>query len=759
MSLAKIAVPVLVFVIPLTVYLYTLTPGIAPGDSTEMVTAAIVLGVPHQPSYPVNTLLGYLASRQEWLRKPSFDQGKLSFQTLSLVERVNAVSALLQALTVVVFYFLIMELFRYTGEHRNLKDKAHGIKARGNNGMITGLQWVKLVAFSASMYLAFSLIFWQYATKFEVFPLNNLLAVVLLLVAVRIARRSTQDKQEKNRITRERRSSVLLLISRSSGVLLLAFLAGLALTHHQTIILVFPAIMVLLWKDIVRLLSNVKGLIVSLVALLLGMAPFFLLLIWMAARKPPLNWGEVGGIEGAWAALTRKDFGTFSSYLVGFGPETSQAPVEQVSFYFTHTVFDFSIVGVVFVAVGIWYLWQQQRRLFWFVGMGVLTGLAFLMYANFPLLDSFNQATVLRFQMLPNMFMAIFLAFGLFAINSRIMGIRSRQLESRVGLFIGSAFLGATFLLPFFMNFSKASQRGNDLAQIYLKQAFALTPDNALVMLSGDIPNMTMDYFRLVELSGKDRRISFSPGQFHLSWFIPQLLRKYPELVIPPPQKGKQFTSTTQVVDANYGRWPIYVGPDLVVHDPELDQKYTLYPKHLLFLVKRKGEDINLEEWRDENQRLWEGIDLSLFGRLKKNTPLFEETILFQYTRHFFNVGYVYEEVGLYEDAVREYQRVLEIDPYFKEALAALGRVYGEKVDPRDYLTAIDYLVKYQSVLKKGEEEYGMAAQAKIYEYQEKAMKESTQEKSTQEEQDRSGITQEGDTEEATDSGARSTQE
>src|SRR3989337_4416608 len=123
MSLAKIAVPVLVFVIPFSVYLYTLSPSVAPGDSTEMVTAAIVLGVPHQPSYPVNTLLGYLSSRQEWMRKPILEAGRLTAQTMNPVERVNAVSAFLQALTVFTFYFLVLALFGYANSEAHGNDK------------------------------------------------------------------------------------------------------------------------------------------------------------------------------------------------------------------------------------------------------------------------------------------------------------------------------------------------------------------------------------------------------------------------------------------------------------------------------------------------------------------------------------------------------------------------------------------------------------------------------------------------------------
>src|SRR5437588_516850 len=44
------------------VYLRTLAPSVPPGDSPDLITAAVVLGVPHPPGYPLFTILGHLFS-------------------------------------------------------------------------------------------------------------------------------------------------------------------------------------------------------------------------------------------------------------------------------------------------------------------------------------------------------------------------------------------------------------------------------------------------------------------------------------------------------------------------------------------------------------------------------------------------------------------------------------------------------------------------------------------------------------------------
>ena len=678
--IGNIVIPLIVFGLPLIVYLYTLYPAVAPGDSTEMMTAAISLGVPHQPSYPVNIALGFLASKLPLPFSPAI--------------KVNAVSAFLQALTVLSVYWLILELFGY------VRAKRPDLNER-------------LAAFSASMFLAFSLIFWEYATKFEVFPLNNLFAAAILLLAARFGLKRTNEPSDK-----ETRRTLFYGLS-------LGVLTGMALTHHQTIVLIYPAIIFLIYKKGLAFLAKKTNILSIVVSVVLGALPFFVLLISIAAKKPFLNWGEVTGIGGAFDALLRRDFGTFSSYLVGFEAQAQTPYLDEILYYLKYVVFDFSILGALLSILGLRYLWTKEKRLFYFITIGIfVSGFVFLSYAGFPISDTFNQATVRRFMMLPNIFITLFLAFGFYAILDQLKQIETKGAVERWGIGFGIACLSLTFIFPFFMNFTKANNRQNWLTYKYTLDSFADTPDDALIMLSGDIPNMTVDYFRLVEKKEQDKRITFTPGQFHLSWFIPQLLGEYPDLLIPLPEKGKLFTSATQVVDANYGRWPIYVGPDLVANDPKLEEKYVLYPKNLLFLVKKKGEDINLEEWRTENDSLWSKIDLTLMNRLKKNTPLFEETIIFYYARHFYNTGSVYEDVKLYDDAVREYERVLKIDPYFKEALAGLGRLWGEKISPPDYVKAIEYLRNYQSLLGNSEAELGGAAENMIQDYQKKMLEE-----------------------------------
>ncbi|MBI2034605.1 MAG: DUF2723 domain-containing protein [Candidatus Levybacteria bacterium] len=736
--------PILVLLISLSVYLYTLSPTIMAGDNTEMVTAAAVLGIPHHSSYPVNTIIGYLFSRLP-ISAP-------------LAWKINAAAAVMQALSVMVFYFLTVSLFELS--HLNKMDIRHSGERKRIQNLDAGqasMTIFRLVAFSASLFFAFNLIFWNYGTKFEVFALNNLLVMLVLLVAVRL-RIGYQKSLDSGvgRLRRPPQNDVILASDRRKRVqnlhwlfYLLLLLIGLAVSHHQTAVLVLPLVAYLCFPFFKAMLRNEIGIAKVLLIIFLGILPFFSIM-YLASRNPPLNWGNPTTVEEALAALSRRDAGGLTPF-VGFEEVAKYTPVDQVLFYSKFIIFDFTVVGVAIGLIGLIGLYRTNRKIFLVVlGSFLISGFLFLSYANFPLTESFNQATVRRFHMLPNIFIGLFIAFGLLNIYKFIersnvhpgnvhlggahavtpqvgnenpgVGDGVGSTTKNIAVAFGKLCIVFLFVIPLAINFSKANHRDYALTEDYTIQSYSDTEDNALILVSGDIPLMTVNYFRYVEKKNKDHRIAFSPGQFHLPWDIPQLVSRNPDLVIPSPRPGKRFTTATQVIDANWGKRPIYVNPDLVSKDPELDQKYVLWPKNLLFLVKKKGEDLRLEEFRDENDKLWKKIDIDLMQKIKRNPPQLEESIVFYYTRHFFNVGFVFEEVKLYDGAIVQYKRVLQIDPFFKEALAALGRVYGEKKDPPDLPTGIDYLKKYQTTLTKDEGELWQAAENTIEYFQQKAV-------------------------------------
>ena len=129
------AVGAAVAAIVATVYGMTVAHDIVVGDTPELITASIVLGVAHPPGYPVFTLLGHLFSL--------FPAGPLPL-------RVNLMAVVCDVVAVVFVYFTALRL------SRNRPASA-----------------------CAALVLAFNPVFWSWSLAAEVFPLNNALAAAM----------------------------------------------------------------------------------------------------------------------------------------------------------------------------------------------------------------------------------------------------------------------------------------------------------------------------------------------------------------------------------------------------------------------------------------------------------------------------------------------------------------------------------------------------------------------------------------------------
>src|SRR5713226_6224023 len=121
-------------------YFLTAARDIVVGDTPELITAAVTLGVPHPPGYPLFTMLGHLFSLMP--------VGPIPF-------RVNLLAVTCDALTVGVVYFTPSRL-------------------PGSS----------LAAVVAALVLAVNPTFWAWSLVSEVFPLNNLLVALLICFLV-----------------------------------------------------------------------------------------------------------------------------------------------------------------------------------------------------------------------------------------------------------------------------------------------------------------------------------------------------------------------------------------------------------------------------------------------------------------------------------------------------------------------------------------------------------------------------------------------
>ncbi len=179
---------IVVFIIPLAVYLLTLEPTASLWDCSEFIACAYKLQVPHTPGTPLSLLLGRM----------------FSMLALGDVARVawfiNAMSAFFSAASVVLLYYLIHRFGRSVGHTSPLLLTAASV--------------------GGSLCLAFSDSFWFSAVEAEIYGVAcfSLLSLVWLIII-------------GNECVEPLRSRMLILI---------AYCSGLAYCVHPMCLLVLP---------------------------------------------------------------------------------------------------------------------------------------------------------------------------------------------------------------------------------------------------------------------------------------------------------------------------------------------------------------------------------------------------------------------------------------------------------------------------------------------------------------------------------------
>ncbi|MFH0880866.1 MAG: DUF2723 domain-containing protein [Lentisphaerota bacterium] len=217
-------------ILSLLVYILTLAPTLTLEDSGELATASDYLGVPHPPGYPIWTLITWLF---QWI----FGWVRYHGQP-NPAWAVNLASAVCGALASGVLALLIS---------RSGGDILRGIKkATDTLGYSTEsfICWVGGV--TGGMLLTLSPVMWSQSVIVEVYSLNALFQMLILLFLYRWMSRPRED----------------------ASLYTLAFLFGLGLTDHQTLMFLGLALAVgVLIKDIklFRDFAVVGGILVVMV--------------------------------------------------------------------------------------------------------------------------------------------------------------------------------------------------------------------------------------------------------------------------------------------------------------------------------------------------------------------------------------------------------------------------------------------------------------------------------------------------------------
>ncbi|MCB0192363.1 MAG: DUF2723 domain-containing protein [Anaerolineae bacterium] len=346
-----------VFIVCLLLYLSTLAPSVVTlfDDSLEFQLVTYQLGIAHPTGYPLYTLLGKLFT--------FIPVGNIAY-------RVNLMSAVFGAMAVALLFVFIWRVLPSSMKSGQPSEPVNSTPDRPPSGLkpVGSVVWPSYIgSLVGALLFAVGFVFWQQATIAEVYTLNALFVISILLVAVSAQRDSRQP------------------------IYWLAFLFGLSLTHHRTTVLLLPAVTIYLLLIYGTTLFHPKTIFI---ALLFGLLPLFIYLYL------PLR-GEVGSLDGTyrnswagfWQQVTASGYGTFI-----FSNPFNQE--RDLAFY--GRLLSDQFYTLVPGLIGLLYLVRRGPR-----SLLALSGVAFLTYLTFNIF--YNVADIEVF------FIPVFLVWALWS--------------------------------------------------------------------------------------------------------------------------------------------------------------------------------------------------------------------------------------------------------------------------------------------------------------------------------------------------------
>ncbi|RJP32456.1 MAG: DUF2723 domain-containing protein [Actinobacteria bacterium] len=538
--------------------LYLLTcsrqPNIA-GDSPELIAGSYSLGIVHPPGYPLYTMAGYLVTH--------IPVGSVAF-------RLNCFSALQHAITLALLFAIMMK--------------------------ITRSRTSSCIAASA---LGLSYLFWFYSLVAEVFPLNDLFAVLLILMAIMVRERSQSGE--------ERRAERLFLI--------MAFVAGLSLTNHQTIILIFPALLLFCPRTFLAIVRKPRRLLLAVAAFLLGLLPYVYLPL-RASQDPYMNFGDPSSFRSFFDTITRKYYGTSSLWK---GPNAIHR-LDLVFDYANALYKEVFMSGMILGLVGMFQMARKRCADFIpLITAFILSGVVFFMMANVIVTETFYLSTIERFYILPTVVFAVFIAMGIkeiLAWLSRLVSASKRHVTLSRGLVpLAALILALAFLIPAIATLGDVDLHEDYFSQSYTDDLLGDMETGAVVFCAGDPPIELIDEYYTVINDYHGEVITLSWSFFGQQWYMDGLRKWRPELNL--PEDIESYTPEDEAFEQYRARLayrlildnPQIPGFYILVKDRDLDAYVTMISHGMAYKILAEDTPVDYDSYYAFLAAYWADID------------------------------------------------------------------------------------------------------------------------------------------------------
>jgi hypothetical protein len=508
--LAATIVTLAVFIL----YVLTLAPSTAMWDTSEYITAAYTLGLPHPPGNPLFVLIGRVFAILPIAR--------------TVAVRINLLAAICSAISAGM-WFLITErvLVSWFAERWQ---------------RITGGALAALIGATAFT------VWNQSVVNEKVYTVSLLGIAIISWLMVRWC--DAPDGRKADRT-----------------LVLVAYLCGLGYANHMAGMLAAPAVglavLIVRWQTVLRW----KLLLACAAALVFGLTPFAIQPI-RAAHFPALNEGEPTACRQGLAASCTFSKGTYDAFMYNFNrgqygkPDLSerQAPLSaQINMWWTYFEWQWlrdahydhpgwqAILAALFLVLGLlggFIHWQRDRRSFWYFGSLMFTmTLVLIYYLNFKYgasqaPDLTGVAREVRdrdyFYLWSFSAWGVWAALGLVAVWESIAALIARERvtiaresverPTRRALAIASPLL-ALALVPLFTNWSTASRAGQTDTADFAKDLLNSVEPYGVLVTVGDNDTFPLWYAQEVEGVRRDVVVA-NTSLLNTDWYTRQLIRR-----------------------------------------------------------------------------------------------------------------------------------------------------------------------------------------------------------------------------------------
>jgi hypothetical protein len=456
-----------------SLYLATLAPGLTWAndgrDGGDLITAAATNGVAHPTGYPLYLLLARL------------------FQCLpigSLAFRTNLMSALLTALAAGLLSHLVTHCVA-----------SSTLTPGWPAGVAAGL------AFGASP------VIWSQAVITEVYALQALLILCILLLYRAPASSSGKERSHQNRWR--------------------ALILGLALGNHLTTLLFVPVAVLLgampgsseggdtfvprSWK-LHDLRLDWRALVQQLAWFGLGLS-IYLILPLRAGSSPPVNWGNAMTWPRFWWLVSGQ---LYQDYLRFFDLAGLWERIQAAAALLLQ---QFGTPGLLFGLLGL-VVFGSRSRLY------ILTTWTAASSLVFALLYGSQDAYVYLIPVLISF--SIWIGSGLAGLVS---GLSRRS--SRLALSL-AVLLVVYFVARPALSWNEVDASEDLRAESFGREVLAAAPENAMIFAKGDEAVFTLWYFHFA-LGQRPDLVVVANDLLHFDWYQETLRSTYPALVLPGP--------------------------------------------------------------------------------------------------------------------------------------------------------------------------------------------------------------------------------